>query len=508
MAAKVARALEKVLATEFGTSLLPSLVPSPGIAAAVSARAPALRLLAVGVLERVLNAPTGGVGPAGTAAGLLVGLLADPDAEVGAKAEAALVKAARAGCCLVGSEAAPSPPPAAGLHASLASPDAVVRARGLAVVVALMSSPDPVTASAAKGAGLLAPLAGELGRGPTDPLACAAALAAVSAAAVVEDRGVSPAVRRRACEALLGDLAAPLVALIDAGPSTISAPVWSQALATGAGLCAGVAGATGDDGSPLPSSLSPAVERTLAAILSALDAHLSEASVEDDPGREAGSIEAAGCLGSTAGGAAMLTVRAPSALAGLATRALGARGGAGGRSDRVAALHALAAVAGAERIRRGDASGAVMGGEAERALAGALHAGAADGRPPGTLPGAAFAALVAQPLDDVRVAGLRALLPLVAARGWAAADAAACPDLMARLTAASAWAATGAAEWRHACVVGMEGTARGDHEGLAPNQAAALAGALPALGAAIRAGVHGFSGGAPVGHEVATRAGN
>lgn len=501
----MARALEKVLGTEVGASLLPSLVPSPGIDAAIAARgAPALRLLAAGVLARVVGSAACGTPSAAAACAHLAALLADPDPEVGAKAEAALVAAAASG----GGGPLLRDPALPPLQATLASPDAVIRARGLSVVIALLACPDQEVAARAKAAGLLGLLAAEVGGAPADPLAGAAALAALAAAVEAGNGSLPPATRARACAALLADLGAPLAGLISGGGggggAAVPSSVWGQALATAATLCSGaLLGGAGADA---------AVDPTLTVIASALDAHLGDASVEDDPAREEAALEAAGALGVSAPGAAALAARAPAALAGLAAKALGARGGAGGRGGRVLALHALATLAGAERVRVGDAAGALLGPPGEAALAGALHAAAADGRPVGTLPAAAFAALVAQPLEDVRVAALRALLPLVAARPWAAADAAACPDLMGRLTAASAWAASGAAEWRHAVVLGMLGTARGGggggDEGLAPAQRAALAGAVPALEGAVRAGVHGFGvGGRAVGAELATRAG-
>ena len=125
----VARALTIALNTPAGAAAL--VGATPFAVAAAGSPAPALRALAAAQLGRLLAA---GEGAAGHVAVALAGLLADGDAGVASAAETAATRAARASVTVPSTLLSPGV-----LDAVLASPDARIRLRGLAVAAAAVT---------------------------------------------------------------------------------------------------------------------------------------------------------------------------------------------------------------------------------------------------------------------------------------------------------------------------------------------------------------------------------
>ena len=472
----VARALTIALATPAGAAAL--VGATPFAVAAAGSPAPALRSLAATQLGRLLAA---GEGDAGHVAVALAGLLADGDAGVASAAETAAINAAGASASVPSTLLSPGV-----LDAVLASTDARVRLRGLAVAAAAVTrvaGGGGASAAAAAAERVLRPLAGELAAASTDPLAAAAALATVADTVAVTSAGDVSGGRVAALLARgVGRALASLLA-----PPTDTA-LRAQALQTAASLAAAA------EACPDKDDATPALT---AAVVDGVDRALTGDGTFDAnaDAEEEAAILAIGALASTPAGADAVAVRAPSVLAAVATAALDGRARAGAR---VAALHAVAAVVGAERATsRGDRTAAWLSPDGEASLARAVHAGAA-ASVAGRSPSAALDAVAASPDADARVAAYRCLIGL-ALRDWGAADVALHAPLLARVADTRATAATAAAEWRHAAALAVSATAtdvgagRGGSE-LGDVQRAALAAAVPRLEAAVRSGPHGLGG--------------
>ncbi|GBF88150.1 hypothetical protein Rsub_00862 [Raphidocelis subcapitata] len=521
----ISSALDKVLATPYGTSLLPAAM---GYAeAALASPQPRLRRLGAAQLGRLLLPPSeagthananggsanggsanggsanGGGGSGGdaerssAAAGALAGALDDPDTGVASEASRALARFASSSPARLASLLDASTPAGRALAETVGGRDATRRHRAYALLVEAAAAGGEAAAGALRQSGLLARLAGELD--PSDPLSCLAALQLLQQLA----EAAGPPVAALLWEQLLPRLGALLAdADTAAGAMAVATRLLGQAAGGNAAAAAGgaAAAANGRGGAAAMEvdafSGGEGAERLLRHLASILDDR-----GDAGPAEEVAALDAAGQLALTPGGADLLAAGpSPALLPAIASRALG-RAGSAAPEVRVAALHALAAAAGGERAGAARDRGAALlpSGAGEDALRAAVFSGAV-GAGWAAAPGEAVLALLQQPFADLRAALYRCVAAL-SLRAWFAAEVAASPALLARLCDPRAESGQ-MCQWRHSAVNALLATAEevsagaGGDEGSAPAAArrGALAGALGQLRAAAAAGPYGAAG--------------
>ncbi|KAI8465707.1 MAG: hypothetical protein J3K34DRAFT_525133 [Monoraphidium minutum] len=487
----ISGALDKVLGTAFGTSLLPQAV---GYAeAALGSLEPRLRRLGAAQLGRLLVLRAAGTEQRNAAAGALAAALEDPDTGVASEAAAALRRCAASDPPASYASLLDPASAAGGRLAALAgSRDATLRHRALALAVeAAGGGGGAAAAELLRGSGFAARLMSELD--PRDPLSC---LAALQLLAQLADAAGPPAARVL-WDALLPRLQ-PLLRDADTLPGAlpVAARLLGQAAAAAAaGGARGGGGAAANGGAAAAANGNGVAEMELDAGEAAGAAQLLHhlASLLDDSGdagveEEVTALDAAGQLALDPAGADLLAAGpAPSLLPLIAARALGRAGGAA-PEVRVAALHALAAAAGGERAgaARDRGAAALPSAEGEDALRAAAYGGAA-------APGWA-----ASPAEAVQQLLQQPCVVALALRTWFAADVANTPGLLARLCDTRSESGQ-MCQWRHAAVNALLATATEaaagaeGAEGSAPAgpHRGALAAALGQLRAAAAAGPYG-----------------